>query len=104
MKRITRFALLLTVLALITTVEASAPALPSTFVNTMQEVESILLQIGSALGALMIAIEGVKWVSAQSPQDRESAKKGVIYVMIGLMLLKGSENIVLFLLSFTAII
>ncbi|MFH1125777.1 MAG: pilin [Candidatus Altiarchaeota archaeon] len=71
---------------------------PAAYSSTMQDVELMLLQIGSALGVLMITISCIRWIAAQNPEERESAKKGVIYVMIGLLLLRGSENIISFLL------
>ncbi|MBM3308941.1 MAG: hypothetical protein FJY77_01685 [Candidatus Altiarchaeales archaeon] len=72
---------------------------PSTFDQAIVDIENILLEVGSALGVLMIAIESLKWIAAQSPAERESAKKGVIYIMIGLLLLKVSEKLVKFLLK-----
>lgn len=80
------------------TTAATTTTFPATFTSTMQEIENILLRVGTVLGALMITIEGIKWITAQSPPERESAKKGVIYIMIGLILLKSSEKIIQFLL------
>lgn len=75
------------------------PPLPISFTSAIHDLEDILTDVGSALAVLMIAIEGVRWTAAQSPQDRESAKKGIIYIVAGLGLLVSSENLVSYLLS-----
>lgn len=76
----------------------TAAKAPPEFWKTIGDVQSILNAVGSALGAVMIAWEGIKWMAAENPAEREDAKKGIIYVMIGLVLLKSSERIVRFLL------
>jgi hypothetical protein len=94
-----RVCLALGIFFLISCAQAAPATLPATLFQTIQQVQQILLIVGSAFGALMIVFEGVKWVAAQSPVDREDAKKGILYVLIGLFLLKGAENIVKFLLE-----
>ena len=76
----------------------AAATLPLEFYSSIQGVESILLQVGSALGVLIITFEAIKWIAAQNPAERESAKKGVLYVMIGLIILRSSESLITFLL------
>ncbi|MFH1054969.1 MAG: pilin [Candidatus Altiarchaeota archaeon] len=44
-----------------------------------------LLPVAYALGWLMMVILGIKWIVAESPNDRAEAKKGMIYVIIGLL-------------------
>ncbi|MDD5112182.1 MAG: TrbC/VirB2 family protein [Candidatus Altiarchaeota archaeon] len=68
------------------------------FVSTMVDLEDLLLRIGTVLGALMIAVEAVAWIAAQNPQERENAKRGVVYIIVGLILLKSAHNLVNFLL------
>lgn len=102
-KRIINLALRLIGFMLFSAAKVSAtatttPAPPATFMSTIRDVESILLKVGGALGTLVIAWESVIWITAQNPAERESAKKAIIYVMIGLLLLKSSENIIKFLL------
>ena len=50
------------------------------------EIVDELPKVAGALGALMLGILGVKWVMSENPQEREDAKKGVTYVIIGLLL------------------
>ena len=76
-----------------------ATTLPNAFQSTMTDLEDLLLRIGTVVGTLMIVVEAVGWISAQNPQERENAKRGIIYVLIGLILLKSSENLVNFLLE-----
>lgn len=96
-KRLMLFFLIPAAFAL--SMEVQAAKLPPIFGQTMADVQTILLAVGSALAAAMIAWEGVKWITADNPAEREDAKKGVIYVMIGLVLLKSSNRIIEFLLA-----
>lgn len=89
---------ILAVLLIPAIAQPACAELPATLFTTIQEVQQILLIAGSALGALMILFEGIMWLTAQSPVEREDAKKGILYVLIGLFLLKGAENIVKFLI------
>jgi hypothetical protein len=77
----------------------AAAELPLEFQRAILDIQNTLVGVGSPLATLMIVIEGLRWTGAQSPQERESAKKGIIYIMFGVMLLKQSETIVVFLLS-----
>jgi hypothetical protein len=96
-KRLILFFFILGFFALNTATQASA-GLPAAFWQTIADVQEILLFVGGALGAAMIAWDGVKWITADSPAEREDAKRGVIYVMIGLVLLKSAERIINFLI------
>ncbi len=42
--------------------------------------------VALALGYLMMVLMGIKWIIADSPNDRADAKKGMMYVVIGLLL------------------
>lgn len=44
-----------------------------------------LKRIAAALGALLIAVQGLKYVTAESPDDRAEAKKGLIWIIVGLL-------------------
>lgn len=50
--------------------------------------------IAAALGVLMIAYAGVMWIMAGGPQDRDDAKKTLIYVMVGLLVVALALDIV----------
>lgn len=53
-----------------------------------------LQDVAAALGVLMIAYSGARWIMADSPQDREDAKKTIIYVIIGLLIVSLTKDIV----------
>jgi len=97
-KRILHVFFLATGLLAPTAAATTVPPLPATFMTSIQDVQNMLLQVGGALGILMIAFESIKWITAEGPAERESAKKGVIYILIGLLLLKSAERIIYFLL------
>jgi len=98
-KVIILFFIVLCTVALASAATTTTMTLPPTFASAIQDLESILLQIGSALAGLMIVLECIKWITAQNPAERESAKKGIIYILIGLFILKNSEKLIQFLLQ-----
>jgi len=56
-----------------------------------------LITIGEAGALLMIAIEGGKYIISTNPQERESARRGVIYIVIGLVLIRVALPLTLYL-------
>ena len=48
---------------------------------------SIIYEVAGILGALMIAINGLRIVTSQDPQDRDSAKRSIMYVVIALIII-----------------
>ena len=44
-----------------------------------------LFDVAAAMAVLLIAIQGLKFVTSETPADREEAKKGLIYVLMGLL-------------------
>jgi len=44
-----------------------------------------LRMVAYSLGWLMMVLMGVKWIVADSPNERADAKKSMIYVIIGLL-------------------
>lgn len=67
---------------------------PSAVSPELQEIVNELPKVAAALGALMLAILGVKWIMSENPQEREDAKKGIIYVIIGLLLVTMAGTLV----------
>ncbi len=45
-----------------------------------------LTTVAAALGTLMIAVQGLRWITSETPQDRADAKKGLTYILIGLLI------------------
>lgn len=53
-----------------------------------------LQEMAAALGILLIFIMGLRWMVAESAQEREEAKKGIIYVCVGLLIVYSYSQIV----------
>ena len=66
----------------------------ATMVSQLQDVNSGLKTVASALGVLIIVYAGIKWVMADSPQERDDAKKTIIYVIVGLLVVANAKDIV----------
>jgi hypothetical protein len=47
-----------------------------------------------ALAWVMMIIMGSKWIIAESPNDRAEAKKGMIYIVTGLLVIASTENLI----------
>lgn len=52
-----------------------------------------LSTVAYSLGWLMMVLMGVKWIIADSPNDRAEAKKGMIYIVIGLLLVASAKQL-----------
>ena len=44
-----------------------------------------MCQLADALGLLVISLMGGRWIIADSASERSEAKKGIIYVVVGLL-------------------
>ena len=54
--------------------------------NTLQNIYDLLIYIASGLGAVMIVVMGIAWVtSADNSKTRTLAKEAVIHVIVGLI-------------------
>ena len=53
-----------------------------------------LCQLADALGLLIISLMGAKWIVADSAQERAEAKKGIIYVIVGLLVVHSMATLV----------
>jgi hypothetical protein len=53
-----------------------------------------LEKLAYALGWMMMVIMGVKWIIADSPNERADAKKGMIYIVIGLLVVRSSGQLI----------
>ncbi len=93
--KLTKKAALLLLLAQNASAEACMANIPA-----LNELILDIQTIGNPIGFFMLAYMGVKWIVAEGPQDVENARRGVIYVVIGLILLKVSHPLVVYLLCF----
>lgn len=52
----------------------------------LREVSIAALQVVGALAVLMIAVHALRYVTSDNPQDRADIKKGLTYIVIGLLI------------------
>ena len=79
--RATHFKLILLALVLIGESQPAAAA-PPPELNLLIDA---LFDVAAAMAVLVVAIQGLKFVTSETPADREEAKKGLIYVLMGLL-------------------
>lgn len=53
-----------------------------------------LYNLATVLGALMIVINGVRWMASSQPEQRSECKKSIMYIMLGLMWASGANILV----------
>lgn len=83
--------LLLTAYALLSiSTPAFAACSPSTSVWNPVDLQNVAY----ALGLLMVVVLGVKYIISDSAQERSDVKKGLIYVVIGLLVVSGYMNLI----------
>jgi hypothetical protein len=61
----------------------------------------VLSGIAVAIAACMLAYVAVGWLTSDTPAKRDNAKRAVIYIVAGLLLLAGGKDLVIFLLQDT---
>jgi len=52
-----------------------------------------LATLAYALGWIMMVIMGIKWIVADSPNERADAKKGMMYILIGLLVVRSAGSL-----------
>lgn len=75
--------------AIISTLSLAVSATPSVPWNNVS-----LQSMAAALGALLILIMGIRWIMADSAQERQEAKRGILYVVIGLLIVYSVDQII----------
>jgi len=53
----------------------------------IEEIYWLIVLVASVMAAGLLAFMGIKWLSSDNAQGRADAKKGVIYVLVGLLIL-----------------
>ncbi|MFH1054970.1 MAG: hypothetical protein V1744_02620 [Candidatus Altiarchaeota archaeon] len=66
----------------------------------MVGVMDMIRTFGYPLGLFMLIYMGLKWMTSEGPEERDNARRGIIYMIIGLLLLKVGWDLVLYLLCF----
>jgi hypothetical protein len=57
-----------------------------------------LQEMGVPIAFFMMLYMGIKWITAEGPEDRENARRGIIYVIIGTIMLVAGESLIEYLL------
>lgn len=63
-------------------------------IETIEGVNSLLYGVAAGIATLMITIHAIKWKTGGSPADREEAKRGIINVILGLILIMIAASVV----------
>ena len=81
-------------IALLFGIAAMASASP-TPIPELIDLNNGLKTIASALGVLVITYAGIKWIMSEGPQERDDAKKTIIYALVGLIIVSLADELVL---------
>ena len=71
----------------------------ATFEETVGGVNNLLYGVAAGIATLLIALHIVRWKTAENTTDREEAKKGIINVIIGLIVIMIAATLVTLLFS-----
>jgi hypothetical protein len=66
-------------------------------VNTffsIADVETALFNLATAAGALMLTIQGLRWLVSDTPEARDDAKKAITYILMALILVTVANDLV----------
>ena len=66
----------------------------------LRNVMDYLRQIGYPIAFFMMIYVSIKWITAEGPEDRENGRRGIIYIIIGILLLRTGDDLVWSLLCF----
>ncbi len=58
-----------------------------TFTDIIGDINAILYGIAAGVAILLIVIHGVRWKTAGSAEGREEAKRGILNVILGLVVI-----------------
>lgn len=85
--------------ALLLLIYAGSSTCWATFEETVGGVNNLLYTVAAGIAMLLIMLHIVSWKIAQTPADREEAKKGIINVIIGLIVIIIAATLVTLLFS-----
>ena len=60
----------------------------------IDNLNNALRNFAAALALFMLTILGLKWIMSETPAERAEAKKGIIYIILGLLVVYLAANIV----------
>jgi zinc transporter ZupT len=71
----------------------------ATFEETVGGVNNLLYGVAGGIALLLITLHAIRWKIAENPTDRDEAKKGMINVVIGLVVIIIAATLVTLLFS-----
>jgi len=77
---------------------ASAQCVDPIAQATANQMRSTLTAMGYPLALIMAAYMGIKWITSEGPEETENARRGLIYIAIGILVLRSGVELVTFLL------
>jgi len=83
----------LTALLLLVLTGSAAATVPPEM-SQIWDLHGGIKNVATALGVLMIVYSGVRWIVATSPDERDDAKKTIVYVIIGLLVIAVTKELV----------
>ena len=60
----------------------------------INELKTGIFDLATALGALMITIQGIRWILSTQPEERDECKKAIIYILIALIIASTADALV----------
>lgn len=82
-----------------TNVDSDNDCIPDGVSHGFKPLIEILQSAAVAVGTVLIAFMGLKWLTADTPAERDNARKGIVYIVAGLLILASGEGLVLWLLQ-----
>jgi len=61
---------------------------------TIADMEAALFNLATAVGALMLAIQGLRWLVSDTPETRDDARKAITYILMALILATVANDLV----------
>jgi len=62
--------------------------------ETIHSIVSIIYYIAGIIAAIMLVINGYKFITSTTPEDRDDAKKGVVYIILALIIITIAGSLV----------
>jgi len=70
------------------------PAVEADVLDTIGGINNLLYGVAAGIAALMITLHAIRWKTASSPAERQDAKKGMVNVILGLIIIMLALTIV----------
>jgi len=86
------------ILAIVQAIQLASAQPCSITIDATSRIITVLTTIGYPIGVFMMVYMGTKWIVAEGPEDRENARRGIIYVFIGILMFQTVSPFVVYML------